>query len=426
MKKIDLLFLVIVISSFTGSLFAQKIFREGYIVKNSGESLTGLVGYSAKHGMPSVCTFKRFDIARTIVYSPGEIQAFGYWNGNRYESGEINGKMTYLEVIITGKIVLYQKGSRYFIEKDHSGLIELGKGPFSYHSDEGNKEFRSLSEFLTFLTEGKAGSVPENFSAKNEIIPLITDYNKVSGAGYNVFNRSISEKQLSQQTWKSGANENRIGFVGGVNLYMLNQKLTPAMYRHPWAHYVPDPEKETGPVFGITYERLLSRRTDRFSARVDLLYNSQNFYCYGERSNNAGGTTTRDDANFNFKGIKVPLLIQYSFTGGRIVPYVNAGISYQYFIQTDYYHVYEIEDIMHEITTYEDRNMLFKTGELSGVGGVGVRARISGKLNLHLMLMVEAGQGIFLNKDPTDVNLTGNKPYIQNSIQSSLLLGITF
>jgi ribosomal protein L27 len=425
MKTIKSLVLILIISCTVQGSFAQKIFRDGYIVKKTGESLTGLVQYSDKQGIPSECTFKRFDIAREVVYAPSDIQAFGYRNGNRYESREIDNKVTFLEVIATGKIILYQKGSKYYIDKDHLGLVELKNGPVIYNSNEGKKEFKNLPSFLTSVTEGKAGSVPEKFNVKEDIVPLVITYNKASGNSYNVFNRSISEKQLTQETWKSGASKNRFGVMAGVNMYKLNLKFNPDMYGITNEDYVPNPEKETGPVFGLTYERLISRRSDRFSIRIDMLFNSQDFYCYSERENNVGGIT-RDETNFSFSGLKFPILFQYSLTGGRIVPYVNAGVAYQYFLSTDYHHVAEQENTFHEIFTYHDSNMLFKSGELTGAGGLGVRTRIFSSINIHLMYMFEYGKGLFINTDPTDTNNRKNDPYVENSLQSTFMLGITF
>jgi ribosomal protein L27 len=425
MKTIKSLVLILIISFTAPALSGQKIFRDGYIVKKMGESLVGLVQYSDKQGVPSECAFKRFDIAREVVYTPSELQAFGYRNGNRYESREIDNKVIFLEVIATGKIILYQRGSRYYIDKDHLGLVELKNGPVRYNTAEGQKEFNNLPAFLTAVTEGKAGPVPEKFNVKEEIVPLVISYNKTSGNSYNVFNRSISEKQLTQETWKSGAAKNRFGVVSGLNMYTLNLKFNPDMFGITNEDYVPNPEKETGLVFGLTYERLLSRRSDRFSVRIDMLVNSQDFYSYSERENNVGGIT-RDDANFGFTGLKLPVLFQYSLTGGRIVPYVNAGIAYQYFLSTDYQHVAEEENTFHEIYTYHDSNMLFKSGELTGAGGLGVRTRIFSSINIHLMYMFEYGKGVFLNTNPTDTNNRKNDPYVENSIQSTFMLGITF
>jgi hypothetical protein len=425
MKTLKSLLLILVLAFLIQDLSAQKIFRDGYIVKKTGESLTGLVQYSGKQNIPSECTFKRFDIARTVVYTPDGILAFGYRNGNRYEAREINGRITFFEVIVTGRIVLYQKGSKYYIDKDHLGLVELKNGPIAYNFGTGNQEFKNLSEFLTFATEGKAGSVSEKFSVKNEIVPLITSYDEQSGMSYNVFNRSISEKQLTRDVWRSGAAKNRLGVLSGVNLYKLNLKFNPHSYGVTYADYIPDPELEMGLAVGLTYERLLLRRTDRLAARIDIIFNKQSFYSYSERKPN-NGDITRDDAFFSFTGIKTPLVLQYSLTGRRIVPYVNAGVAYQYFIKTDYHHIAEVENTSHEIDTFEDSNMLFKSGEFTGVAGIGMRSRIFTSLNLHLMLMMEYGKGMFLNTNPTDVNYRKDVPYVMNSLQSTILLGITF
>jgi hypothetical protein len=278
---------------------------------------------------------------------------------------------------------------------------------------------------MTFVTEGKAGKVSDKFNVKDEIVPLITSYNKESGKSYNVFNRAFTEKQLTQDAWKSGVSKNRFGVVSGVNFYTLNLKFNPNMLSRTKDDYVPTPEKEMGPVFGVTFERLLFRKTDRISASIDILYNSQDFYGYSERPNNVGGAT-RDDVWFSFKGIKIPVSFQYALTGGRVVPYANAGFAYQFFFDTYYRHVAEVENTFHEINTYEDSNMLFKTGEITGIGSLGIRTRIFGKVNLHMEYMLEYGKGVFLNLDPTDINHNGNDPYIQSSLQSTFLLGITF
>ncbi len=420
-------FLVFILFTFLSAndLFGQKVFREGYVVKKTGEAMTGFVEYSTKRGIPSECKFKRFDIAREVTYSPEEIQAFGYRNGNRYESREFSGKVSFFEVIVTGKIVLYQKGSVYYLDKDKSGLVQLKNGSVKYNSADGIKEFKKLPEFLNYITEGKTGTVPDKFNVNNEIVALITAYDKGSGQSYNVFSRTISEKQLSQEFRESDRNRNKIGIIGGINLYNLDIKFNPDMVGRREDSYVPNAKSETGPVVGLTYERLISRRRDRYSIRLDLLYTKQNFYCYGERSNSLGGTTI-DDTYFNFSGIKLPVMFQYSLTGGRIVPYVNAGFAYQFFINVDYLHTAEVENLFHEITTSEDKNMHFKAGELSGLAGLGVRTRIFNGLNLHLQLRVEAGQGIFLNEDPTLDAYNKKAPFVQSSIQSTLLLGITF
>jgi hypothetical protein len=432
MNRIKSLFFILVILSFGKDIYCQKIFRDGYIIKNTGEVLNGIVEYSIDHDIPAVCTFKRFDIARKVVYSPEKILAFGYKNGNRYESREVNNKSSFYEVIVTGKIILYHKRSKYYLDKDHLGIVELKNGPITYFSNGVKAEFKSLPEFLRFITEGKAGTISDRFNLKDEIVQLITSYNKESGKSYYVFNRSISEKQLIQEIRESGAYKNKIGIMSGVNLYMLNLKYGYYVYARDMNNYLPDPKTSISSIIGLSYERLIARKSDRLSIRLDLLYTKQTFYCHGERTS-ISGDISRDHTFFSFAGIKAPVLLQYSITGSRIVPYFNAGIAYQFFIDNNYHHTVETENISHEISTSEDNKYHFMAGEISAAGGAGIRTRLFKNIELNLAGRVEFGSGLFLNSDhslensnPSAYSLYQKNPFIQNSIQPTFLIGITF
>jgi hypothetical protein len=417
MKSNKSLFFILTILLFGGNIYCQKIFRDGYAVKRTGESLSGLVQYSSNQDIPSACTFKRFDIAREVVYSPDEILAFGYKNGNRYESKELNGRNQFYEVIVTGKIVLYRKGTKYYIDKEQNGLVELKEGPLSYSVKGEKTEFNSLPDFLRFLTEEKTGRISDKFNLKNEIIPLIVSYNKESGRNYYIFNRSISEKQLTQKALETGTGKYRFGIVSGVNIYMLNlgglgnsASVTKAV-------------KDAGFIAGITFEKLLSRRTDRLSLKIDLIYNKHSFYSYDEGIVGIGDFS-RNDTFINFSGLKIPVMFQYSVTGKRLVPFINAGVAYQVLIDKSYRRIEEHENSLNEILTTENMNMGFNAGEISGLAGLGVRTRIFNNLNLQLQGRIEAGPGLLYK-------LSDNLHYVdknlkQNSLQATFMIGITF
>jgi hypothetical protein len=385
--------------------------------------LSGLVEYSDKQAIPDVCIFKRFDIAREITYKPGDIKIFGYRNGNRFESRELDKAVVFLEVIESGKIVLLQKGSRYFIDKDHKGLTELRNGSIIYNTGTGLQSYKNLKEFLVFITEGKTGALPEKFNLKYDLIPLITDYNKVSGESYNVFNRSFTEKELTRQVFVSGAARNRFGITGGVSLYSHTMHFR--WYNVTEQLYAPSSGKDMAPVLGLTYERQLFRRTDRFSARIDLLFMQHSFYSYSERDNVYGGIT-RDDAWYKLTGLKLPVMIQYSLTGNRIVPYAGLGAAGQYFLSTSYRHIAEMETIAHVVNTTEDQDMIFKKWELTGVACVGARIRMVGKTNLGLTYMFDTGKGFFLNTNYYKDYSRKDDPFNINAIQHSVVMSLTF
>ena len=408
--RIRLLILVLFISG--SNIFCQKVFREGFIIKKTGETLNGLVEYSPNKDVPSVCVFKRFDIATIVNYFAGDIIAFGYKNGNRFESFNLAGKSSFYEVIITGDITLYRKRSKYFLTKNQSDPVELKNGPVTWISEGEKKEFKEITGFLEFITEGKAGEIPSKFEFKNDIIPLISAYNSVSGKDYYIFNRTLTEKQLAQQSLVSGSVKNRFGIVTGINLYMLD--IIPVA-----RSYFPDPENEAAVISGLTYERSLSRKTDRISLRTDFLFLRQTFYCY-EENTLANGSMERDDAFFDFSAIKIPIMLQYSFTGRMIIPFVYAGFGYQYFLNNNYLRIQETETPGHEITTEEYRNMQFNRDEFSAVGGVGLRTRLYNNIHFYIQGRIELGTGIFVPK------VRGQTLYKQKSIQPTLLVGISF
>jgi hypothetical protein len=419
MKNLKALCLVLFIILFGNVANCQKIYREGYLVKRNGETLYGLIEYSSNQNIPSNCIFKRFDIAREFTYSPETILAFGYKNGNRYESKKLDGKSLFLEVLITGKITLYQMGSAYYIEKDQVGFVELTNRNIKFIDNSGTSQTKTLKDFLTYITEGKAGTLPEKINLKSDIIPIIRNYDKGTGQSFVAYNRTMTEKQITTKALETGVNKTRVGILSGINIYMLNLKPATAAL-----NYVPNPEKEICPVFGLSYERLISRKTDRLSFKIELIYADQTFYCYQE-TKSLQGYIVRDDAFFGFKGIKAPLLFQYSLTGKRVVPFINAGIAYQYIYRTNYQMTEEIErQIFSDINTSYHNNVKFKGGETSIFAGLGSRIRFLNNLNLSLQGRIEMGTGIFSEFRQTNQSIA--TPFKQNSMQATILVGLTF
>ena len=407
-------------------LFSQKFFREGYIEKKSGELLTGLVEYNVSQGIPVMCIFKRFDIASVVSYNPSEIRSFGYKNGNRYVSKESDNKFSFYEALVIGEINLYKKGPDFFIDKNSQGRVKVENGNIKLSVNGTENNCRTLNEFLIYITDGKAGEIPDKFDIRKDLVPLIISNNKNSRKSFYVIKQSISEKDLASQISLSGSKKNRFGFFSGMNMYMLNLRLNPDVKYGNSLGYVPDPKAETGLMAGLTWERLLLRKSDKLAARLDILYTSQSFSCYNETTTST--YTTRDYAHFGFKGIKIPALLQYSFTGRRIVPFLNAGMAYQYCISGNYHHIEEQQSMTNEVNTTEDSDFKFKQGEISGLGGIGLKARLINSLNLNLQLRAEYGSGLFVNfnKKLENASYIVKKPYIQNSLQFGILLSITF
>ncbi|HOW39136.1 MAG TPA: hypothetical protein PL123_01245 [Bacteroidales bacterium] len=408
---------------FGTSLTAQNLFREGYVEKQNGSVLNGLIEYKPTNKIPSNCVFKRFDIAEKIEYSADKIISFGYNNGKRYESFKSEGKTLFYEVLIKGKISVYTNGSGYFLKKENGSFTELKKTNIS----DSGASYDNLISYLETITEGKCGPISKNFSLNEDLLPLIESYNKNSGSGYYTFNRSFSEKEFINQSGLTGAYQFRYGILSGINVYKLSLGIAPGV-TYTGNLFFPVPESESGPVAGVFLEKLLLRKSDKLALRVELLYEKQNFYCYSESKYSI--YTSRHDAFFDFTAISVPVLLQYSFTGNRLVPYINTGVAYQHFLSGSYYHTEEKETAysLPEISTYEDSNLSIDKKEYKALLGAGLRYRLINRLNLNLQARIAYGSGLFVNSPPQGYSSGASykKFYSQNSLQYSLMFGISF
>jgi hypothetical protein len=408
-KKLILLFLLFILG--TSLAISQKIFRDGFIVKNSGEYFEGVVAYNQGNKVPSICVFKRFDIAVEINYGPDDIAGFGFTNGKRYESINNNGRKEFFETIITGEMNLYSKGSELLLSKPGKKPVRVTEAPIEWEDENGRRAFAGTSELISYLAEGTKAETSRKPDLKKDLQQVIIARSLVSGKPVNVYSNEVTEKELTKQAWHSGANSRRLGMVAGANMYSL--------YLSPKRQvFLPETSRETGPVLGISYEKILSRRSDNFCFHGELLFMRQTFYSYSEKTESY--KFIRDDAFYEFTALKVPLMFQYSLGSMRVVPFVNGGIGAMVLLQDNYIHISEsewqnIDKTVVSIT--EDRKLGFAPAEFSGIVGAGIKFRLINTVNLRIEGRFEFGEGPLLN---------GNTVYKQYSMQQSVLLGINF
>ncbi len=112
-------------------LFAQKDFRPGYVILNSGDTISGEIDFRDDKIMTKTCRFRENEQSETTEYSPGEIFGYRIINGKYYISQELpeQGK-TFLEFLVDGKLSLYYRrdeegADHFFIKKEGDIVREL-------------------------------------------------------------------------------------------------------------------------------------------------------------------------------------------------------------------------------------------------------------------------------------------------------------
>jgi hypothetical protein len=396
-------------------LHGQKTFREGYITKNNGQTLSGLVEWKSGQGTPEFCVFKRFEIAVEIKFTAADLNNFGYLNGNRYESIRTNGKNEFYEVLVQGTLSLYKKDSKYFVKKNGSDLSELKNGTSLIKANGKELEFNNLKDLLGYYTENRV-TLPDEKDIYKNVVGIVIEFNNVTSAKYIAYKQAYSLKQVNTSL-RTGADFRRIGVTAGMNIYTQYAKTGSNV-----SVFVPKATPEYTFTFGVTYETLLSRKNDHLNLRIDLLYMKQNFYSYSEGM--LSSEIIRDDAFSEFSALKIPVLFQYSFNSGKVVPFLSAGFSGMILLNKDYYHIREAEQsYWHGIFTSEDRNIEFRSAELSGIGGAGVKIRMFNNMRLSLIAGAEFGSGIYKQSQSAAIGVVQLK---QHSLQKFILVGVTF
>lgn len=112
----------------TLNLNAQTDFRQGYIVKNTGDTLYGQIDYRGDILMSSICRYKHSD--NTITeYSPNDIKCYRFIDSKFYVAKKVNNKYVFLEYLIKGIVNIYymrdDKGDHYYLDKEGEKLTEI-------------------------------------------------------------------------------------------------------------------------------------------------------------------------------------------------------------------------------------------------------------------------------------------------------------
>ena len=136
MKKLFSLLVGLAIAS--TSLYADFIWKPGYVILNSGDSVKGDVHINTKKELAlfSKVQLKQGDNLKT--YKPDQVREFGY-DDVKFLARKVDGDMQFLKVLSFGRVLLFelqfemQRGndlvvdSDYYIQKNDGSDADLSK-----------------------------------------------------------------------------------------------------------------------------------------------------------------------------------------------------------------------------------------------------------------------------------------------------------
>ena len=313
---ICLLFLVTIISCHFETI-AQAEFQEGFIVKQSGDTLWGYVNLAKK----SVCHYKLQKSDKNhIVYQPGEINGFGFSDGRYFENRLIRDdqrgteSMVFMECLVRGDLTVYFFQNRYFVVKSDTAEYELfiTKEQITSTETSGNKLFigKKYIGILNYLMNDCPGFY-ENIRAskltRRDLTELITEYNKCTGAPYIQYQE--------QAPWLTV----KYSVYGGV--IMSSMKFTSTQGDLLFG----SPFESSGGLLGTSVYFSWPRTIDRASMTLGLFYFSTNFRMDNHLKYQNGSAYSEGGIRTN--ELKVPWGVYYTFSKKRFAPMIGGGLA---------------------------------------------------------------------------------------------------
>jgi hypothetical protein len=140
MKKLFSLLLIFAAGTIS-SVHAETVYKSGYVVLNSGDSVKGDIRINTKKELPLFQKVALKQGETTKTYKPEQVKVYGF-ESTQFVARKIDGEMQFVKVISSGQVNLYewqyeiQRGadiiieSEYFVEKNGAELQKAKSAKF--------------------------------------------------------------------------------------------------------------------------------------------------------------------------------------------------------------------------------------------------------------------------------------------------------
>ena len=360
------------------SVYGQSDYRKGFVITLSHDTTSGLVNFRDGGKAFEVCDFKTSPSANATTYTPKDIAGYGFVGDKRFESKniKIEGGVEvahFLEVVVHGKVTLYQMRDKYWVQKENADLLPLENNEKEQYVD-GQRVIRYDNKHIATLSMVMADCPDVTISMRNlrldkrPLTKIVNDYNQCIGGSSVV----VQEKK----PWA----EFHIGVAAGANFSALEFTGTESI-----AGAITGTTKNTAPMIGVMVDIVSPRVNERIAVVTGAYYLPMTYVT--ESKFNPGS----DYLKIKLDQLKVPVGVKYLFKGRRIVPFVNAGMSFTFNVKSN---VTWYEPARSPNIAFLQSDFMVKTTELGYWGGLGATVPITSKLGALVELRYEHTNGI--------------------------------
>jgi hypothetical protein len=352
LKKFFLIVLFFI--SAINSIYSQQIYREAYIVKTNGDTLSGLILFEKSSIPLQKIVFKRFDIAVPITYTNNEINAYGYKNATSFELKKIDDQNLFLECYVKGRISLFAHGKKFYIEKGDSVFVELKNSSSIYYGTNSTIDFVNYTEVLNYFTlDAPEFKVPEAlFLIEPELVKVVEGYNTTFSQDFKTFNRQLTQDVYDEANMLSGKRVKHYGIITSLDL-----STTSASHYGRYTNNLDDLNNSNRNwCIGFFINNQIFRYSKNFVYQIEAHYTRGSNYFYSESYRTIyPNETYRIDVNTDFSSLKIPILIQYNIPlKYKLSPYTNLGLSVVHYFSENKKGYLEVQTTQNNIFSFNN------------------------------------------------------------------------
>ena len=365
--------------------FSQTDFKPGYVITQSGDSLAGLVDYREGARSFRSCDFRQSVSQETHTYKPGELLAYGFLDGQRFETKTITlpdstMHTVFLEALIRGQVSLYKFEQYYWVEKNAVLNVLLDEVREVYINDvryvkHTNQHVGTLSTLMFDCAEMRLTVQQAQLNERN-LTKLVEDYNRCVGSSTIIYKE--------KKPWIKPV----VGVVAGMTISQIKFFTDMNDFKHLTGSFEPSRNFTVGLSFDILSPRLF----ERFSFYSEILYMHTAYYHYQEVPSDF--STNRNYITIDLKQLKIPFGARYTFPERKLTPMISAGISGTIHVKQSSTWVQE-QEFTTVVQTYTGEALAeMKRNQFGLWGSLGVQYSINEKLGASLELRYEQTNGI--------------------------------
>lgn len=394
------LFFLVFILLFGTQVFCQSDFRSGYIIKNSNDTIYGLIDYRGNAVNTKSCSFKKSEDADRQRFSPQDLIGYRFTNSKYYVSRVVqlakSKEEIFLEYLINGIVDIYfyrdENGGHFLVDQGDGNLYELKNEEKMVHIN--NVDYIIESKEYVGLLKSIFG---ESMDIVKQVDQVSLNHKSLIKIAHKYHNEVCPNEQCVIYEGVVVKPISKFGLLVGMNAYTVkDQSGYPDFPVELYYFQNSDFNIAFFPSIGFFYKRNMPKVNEKIYFQYEFTYNRVKLNSYTTFNDYDFNLTYLNDVRFTRNSINNAGSFRYEFPRGKFRPSFHLGAFINYFFKTKYQRDLEVLYVTGN-TYYTDRfnERPFSTFDFGVSIGMGLNFPVGGK-DVFIDLKYQRGWGVLL------------------------------